>query len=152
MNTSASEIPSARFSIGVLEDKRGRLLLARRSPLARLGPAQWGFPAGHIEAGESARQCMLRELNEEIGPDHELEQLAYIGPFRDTLFGGKFEINLYHYRWLHGSVVLNDEHTEFAWVSQGDFLTYDVMLGIELDIVLLKIWPREMFDPKRLSP
>jgi len=95
-------------------------------------------------------ECALREMNEEIGPEHKISKLNILGPVRDTFYGGKFEIHLFHFRWISGEVVLNDEHTEFAWVAANEFAGLDTMLGIEEDIVLLDIWPSAMFNQSRL--
>jgi 8-oxo-dGTP diphosphatase len=142
---------SARFSICALEDAEGRLLFVKRSPEESLGAGKWGFPAGHIEAGETPRECARREMMEEIGQHHEIIEVNQVGPIRDTFYGGKFEINLFHFHWSSGTVELNHEHTAFTWASAAEFKKLDVMLGIEQDIVLLGIWPRAMFDPARLA-
>ncbi len=44
----------------------------------------WTIPKGEYEAGESARECALRELGEELGaaPVLELEQLIDLGAVR----------------------------------------------------------------------
>jgi 8-oxo-dGTP pyrophosphatase MutT (NUDIX family) len=34
---------------------------------AKKNPSHWIFPKGHIEPGENARQCAMRELSEEAG-------------------------------------------------------------------------------------
>ncbi len=144
--------PTARFSICLIEDTSKRLLFVKRSPDDSIGAGKWGFPAGHIERGESPIECAKREMDEEIGPEHEIEQLNMLGPVRDTFYGGKFEIHLFHFYWAAGTVELNDEHTEFAWVAANEFKNLDVMLGVEEDIVLLGIWPANMFNPSRLPP
>jgi 8-oxo-dGTP diphosphatase len=144
--------PSARFSICLLEDNDGRLLFVKRAPDDSIGAGKWGFPAGHIEAGESPLECAVREIGEEIGSQHDITQLNRLGPVRDTFYGGEFEIHLFHFSWSSGAVILNDEHTEFAWIAASDFKGLDVMLGVEEDIVLLGIWPPETFDPARLPP
>jgi 8-oxo-dGTP pyrophosphatase MutT (NUDIX family) len=141
----------ARFSICLLLDATNRLLLLHRAPDQKIAASQWGFPAGHIEGGESPRECAEREMDEEIGPDHRLDLIRTLGPVRDTFYGGRFEIHLFHYRWLGGSVELNAEHTAFRWVGPGEFAELDVMLGVEQDIVLLDIWPASLFEPARLG-
>jgi len=50
----------------VLRDARGRVLLARRTAGRDLAGA-WEFPGGKVEPGETARQALDRELDEELG-------------------------------------------------------------------------------------
>ncbi len=135
--------PEARFSINVVENDAGELLMLKRSPGAKLAPNRWGFPAGHIEQGESPEDCAVRELTEEIGSNFKVEPLRTVGPVRDTQYGGKYEIYLYHYRWRDGRITLNHEHTNYAWVGKEQFRDYDPMPGTDEDIVYLNIWPRE---------
>lgn len=90
-------------------------------------------------------------MNEEIGTDHRLELIRSLGPVRDTFYGGRFEIHLFHYHWLDGNIELNEEHTAFRWVGPHAFPELDVMLGVEQDIVLLDIWPASMFEAARLG-
>ena len=51
---------------GVLRDRRGRILLARRTAGRDLAGA-WEFPGGKVEPGESPREALARELHEELG-------------------------------------------------------------------------------------
>ncbi|HEX9781966.1 MAG TPA: NUDIX domain-containing protein, partial [Opitutaceae bacterium] len=142
--------PVARFSINVLENDRSELLLLKRSSRARLAPGRWGFPAGHIEDGEKPEDCALRELTEEIGKDFRVNPVQVFGPVRDTLYGGKYEVWLFHARWQGGTVRLNHEHTDHAWVSREKFRDYDPMDGTDEDIHYLKIWPRRYLRPDKL--
>ncbi len=52
-------------SAGVIESS-GRFLIAQRRADQRL-PLLWEFPGGKREAGESWRDCLARELREELG-------------------------------------------------------------------------------------
>ncbi|MBT8447791.1 MAG: NUDIX domain-containing protein [Gammaproteobacteria bacterium] len=143
--------PEARFALNVVENAGGELLLLKRSPDARLGPGLWGFPAGHIEAGETPAACAARELGEEIGPDHSVSLRRALPGLRDSLYGGRFEIFLFHLDWQAGSIRLNHEHTEYAWVARDAYQSYDVMDGIDEDIFLLGIWPRQYLNTARLD-
>jgi len=142
--------PENRFAINVLENSNNEILLLKRNPQARPGPGLWGFPAGHIEDGESPEDCAWRELNEEIGHDFESEMITRLGPMRDTFYGGIYEIHLFHRRWLGGGVRLNAEHTGYAWVGKETFRDYAVMDGIDEDIFYLGIWPVEYLNPAKL--
>ena len=64
------QAPSARASIVVvaaaLFDRDGRVLIAQRPPGKPLA-GRWEFPGGKVDAGESERQALVRELREELG-------------------------------------------------------------------------------------
>jgi len=58
--------PAVHVAAAVIEDARGRILLARRSNGRDLEGA-WEFPGGKLEPGESPEQALCRELHEELG-------------------------------------------------------------------------------------
>ena len=47
---------------------RGKLLITRR-PEGRHFEGMWEFPGGKLESNESLRQCLKREIREELGMD-----------------------------------------------------------------------------------
>lgn len=147
---SAAQPPVARFSICVLEDAHSRLLFLHRADDRPLGPGKWGFPAGHIEDGESAEDCAAREMREEIGDSHVITELQRLGPIRDSLWGGIYELHLFHYRWHHGTVQLNHEHVAYAWLGPGEHRALPVMDGIDEDIRLLGVWPLDKLNAAQL--
>ena len=140
----------ARFSINILENDQNEILLLKRRRQAKLGPGLWGFPAGHIEEGETPEECALRELGEEIGDDFHIETINHLGPLRDTFYGGVYQVYLFHHHWLDGRITLNHEHTDYAWVGREDFKNYAVMDGIDEDLLYLNIWPREYLNEDKL--
>lgn len=144
--------PEARFALNVVEDGEHRILLLRRAASAALGPGLWGLPAGHIEPGESPWDCAQRELREEIGTAHRLRLVKCLGPIRDRLYGGRYEVHLFHLRWEGGEVILNREHTAAAWVGAEDYRRYPVMDGIDEDLLYLGIWPRSVLNEDKLPP
>lgn len=140
----------SRFSINLIENSKNELLLLKRIHSAELGPGLWGFPAGHINKNETPAQCALRELSEEIGTDNSIELLQQLGPIRDTFYGGIYQIYLFHYRWNGGNILLNHEHTDYAWVSAEDYKNFDVMDGLDEDIAYLDIWPEKYLNQNKL--
>jgi 8-oxo-dGTP diphosphatase len=142
----------AKFSINILENSQNEILLLKRGIGATLGPGLWAFPAGHIEDGETPEVCAYRELSEEIGSDINIRLVNELGPIRDTLFGGIYQIYLFHHRWIDGTITLNNEHTDYAWVTSQDYKLYDVMDGLDEDIYYLGIWPRSCLNEAKLPP
>jgi 8-oxo-dGTP pyrophosphatase MutT (NUDIX family) len=149
---SEKTVPKAaeRFAFTVIENNSNELLLLKRHPRARIGPGLWGFSSGHIETGESPEQCSQREIKEELGTRFMLEKIGQVGPVRDTLYGGIYDIYLFHYKWQGGSITLNHEHTEYAWAEREKFRDYAVVDGIDEDIYHLRIWPVNYLNPDKL--
>ena len=54
-------------SIIFLNDKEEILLLLRDDKESIPYPNMWDLPGGHVEAGESAEACIIREMQEEMG-------------------------------------------------------------------------------------
>jgi ADP-ribose pyrophosphatase YjhB (NUDIX family) len=66
----------------VIFDRRGRLLLQQRSD-----GGQWGLPGGSVEIGESVRDAVRREVQEETGLTVSMRRLVgvYSEPARQVV-------------------------------------------------------------------
>lgn len=93
-------------------EKDGKVLSTQRSEAMSL-PLKWEFPGGKIEAGESAEDCLRRELLEEIGLHVCLKKSLPTS----THHYPKFTITLYPFLCSieSGEVVLH-EHSASAWL------------------------------------
>ena len=58
----------------VIRDRRGRILLARRTQERDLA-GLWEFPGGKREPGETSEAALVRELQEELGIEAEVGEL-----------------------------------------------------------------------------
>jgi 8-oxo-dGTP diphosphatase len=58
--------PVIDVAASIVRAPDGRVLMAERTP-GQLSPGFWELPGGKIDAGESAQQAAVRELEEEIG-------------------------------------------------------------------------------------
>jgi 8-oxo-dGTP pyrophosphatase MutT (NUDIX family) len=59
---------AAAVAVVVVEDAKGPgIVLTKRPDTMRTHPGQWALPGGRIDAGETAEQAALREVDEEIG-------------------------------------------------------------------------------------
>ena len=65
MHTSHSPLPIKQVAIAIIVNA-GRVLIAQRRATDAFANL-WEFPGGKVEPGETAEQCLLRELTEELG-------------------------------------------------------------------------------------
>jgi len=66
LNNSFEKTNVVEVAAAVLEKSDGSFLLAQR-PADKIWAGYWEFPGGKLEAGESARDALVRELKEELG-------------------------------------------------------------------------------------
>ncbi len=89
-----------KVAVGVVAQRRGRLLLVRRNHEPRLG--EWSFPSGYVDAGEVLEEAAVRETKEETGLDVRIQRLlgAYSAAGERVIFiayagrvtGGQIEV------------------------------------------------------------
>jgi 8-oxo-dGTP pyrophosphatase MutT (NUDIX family) len=147
--------PTARFSLAVLLNNQDEILLMRRARSDSFAPGLWGFPGGHIRGDETPEQAVRRELQEEIGNEVFLRlsgPLRRLGPVRDSLYGGVFEVHLFLFRYEGGAILRNDEHEAHAWVGKEAYHTYAVVDGVDEDLAYLEVWPVSWLNADKLPP
>ncbi len=105
----------------VIENREGRILIARRKPDIRLG-GYWEFPGGRIEPGESASGCIARELREEMDMhietggilceteyDYGQGRVVHLIAVKAILLGGRIRLH---------------DHDDIRWVSLHEISDY----------------------------
>ena len=106
----------------VIERDDGKVLIARRGPGSALA-GYWEFPGGKLEPGEGAKECLARELREELGIECEVgDHLVTHEHAYDHI---TIEMRSYAVRHVAGELV-NQEHSELAWVEPNRLLEYDL--------------------------
>ncbi len=116
--------PTVRHSVlvaaGVLE-REGKILAARRKRGSHL-EGHWEFPGGKLEPDESPKDCLVRELAEEIGvrvrPREILEVVFHRYPEKSVL------LLFYRCELLEGEPRPID-CDEIRWVSLADLPSLD---------------------------
>lgn len=120
----------------ILRNPAGLILLLKRDTKKQLF---WELPGGRIQTGETQESCLRRELSEETGimDITELEyRNTYLSPYRiDVQNGLEAGLLFYFYtgRTAVDTVVLSEDHVEYAWVNQSraqDLLAKSYGLGI----------------------
>jgi 8-oxo-dGTP diphosphatase len=106
---------------GGLLCRQGRLLLGKRSALRRSYPGVWDVPGGHVEAGETAEQALVRELREELGvTPTEWRELAVLrAPAMGDEAAHTLRLRLFLVTEWRGEPrnLLPDEHEALEWFT-----------------------------------
>lgn len=120
-----------------ISDGRGRWLMHKR-PANKQHGGLWEFPGGKVEAGESPRAALIREIEEEAGIRLDPDELAEAG---FAVSGGQegedgIVILLYTAGRWHGAVEAR-EGGEFEWrdhagIAELDKPPLDVVLALQL--------------------
>lgn len=94
-------------------EKEGHIFAARRKPGIHLA-GYWEFPGGKLEPGETEKQCLARELQEEFGVECEvgefMEESVYDYGSKIILLRG------YRVHHLRGAYQCRD-HDKIGWLT-----------------------------------
>ncbi len=99
---------------GTLVEDNGHVLLIRRAVPPRKG--YWAFPAGYMEADESAEEAAIRETKEETGLDVALDALLNVYSFEDSMHQRGVLI-LYRAHVVGGTLQPGDDAEDARWFA-----------------------------------
>ncbi len=106
--------------------RNGRVLACQRKKGARY-ELKWEFPGGKFEDGETAEQCLRRELMEElsieVGPIEKMEVESW--HYDD---GGAFQVHYGYIMDLAGHPT-NNVFEDIRWVTPAELGDLDVLEG-----------------------
>jgi 8-oxo-dGTP diphosphatase len=109
-----------RVACAVIEDE-GKVLATQRNTTMSM-PLKWEFPGGKLHEGESPEECLLRELEEELGIQvaikHSLPPVLH--RYEDFVI----ELIPFVCTLGEGSLVLF-EHRALAWLSPHELRNLD---------------------------
>lgn len=107
---------------GILKDD-DLLLTVKRNENDDLYPGAWEFPGGHLENGETLKEGLKRELEEEIGFTDEFEPIIthYYDEVKEK--NGELVHNLeidfiINVDRTKINVKLSEEHCDYKWVTK----------------------------------
>ena len=101
--------------------KDDKILVAQRSERIKL-PLKWEFPGGKLEENESEKDCVIREIREEINIDIEI-----LKKLSNSIYDyGTFKINLIPFLagYVSGEIRLA-EHKEYKLLEKEELLSLD---------------------------
>ena len=111
----------------IITDGAGRLLLIKRGHPPEAG--RWSIPGGRIEAGESDRQALVREVREETGlavtPGELAGSVQRAGPD-----GAVLDIRDYTATVTGGRLMAGDDAAGARWASAADLAGLPLTHGL----------------------
>jgi 8-oxo-dGTP diphosphatase len=93
-------------------ERRGLVLAARRGPSMHL-PFEWEFPGGKLRKGEEERECLVREVREELSIG--IEPIRRLGDSEHDYGDKHVRLIPYVCRFVSGEIVLH-EHDKARWL------------------------------------
>ncbi len=112
--------------VGVIPERRGRILLMRRAIEPRYGA--WTYPGGFMEIDETVEECAVREAREEVGVEVRLAELVGVYSRPAPVTPGIVSI-VFAGRVASGEVKVGREALEARWTRPDDIpwddLAYD---------------------------
>jgi len=118
---------------GAIIKQGGKILMLDRLSI----PLGWAAPAGHVEAGETAEETMIREIKEETNLEVKKYKLLIHEAVKFGTCGrGYTGHDWYVYEILdwNGEIKLSHEHKEIAWK------TIEEIKKIQAEKKLEEIW------------
>lgn len=118
------------ISSSIIINKKGQLLILRRSSKSKHYINYWQLPEGKVEDGETPDFAMVRELEEELGMQAKKISLKSVIPVKITLDGVEYVIiRLVYNAQMNGEIELSKDHDRIKWVHVGEALKLDLVPG-----------------------
>jgi len=122
---------TVRFVVAALILRGDEVLVCQRRPDQPMA-LKWEFPGGKIEVGETPKQALARELDEELGIDADIG--SHVTHTRHIYrSGGAVDLQFFAVHSFRGEVTNRIFH-EVRWVPLRDLTAYD-FLAADRDLI-----------------
>jgi A/G-specific adenine glycosylase len=135
MTESRAAVPHKSIGVAVIWNDEGQVLIDRRPQDGLLG-GLWEFPGGKVEAGETIEECIVREIQEELGIEIAVGDRLITIDHAYTHF--RVTLNVHHCRHLSG-IPEAIECDEIRWVSVTELDQFPFPKANERIIAALRI-------------
>jgi len=110
----------------IIENAKEEVLLLKRGATAPWMPGKWNLPGGGPDEAETPMDTATREALEETGLAVNI--LRYVA--KEWVEGDGW-VYTYHTKVFTGTVTLDPENSEYAWVAKSKLRNYDIVPGIQ---------------------
>jgi 8-oxo-dGTP diphosphatase len=102
-------------------EHQGKILITQRKPNKNQA-LKWEFPGGKIEEGETPKECLAREIKEELDIDIKVNDIFEVVHHKYE----KITILLLAYKCSYNSGILKTvDCNNFMWVTLDEMKKYD---------------------------
>jgi 8-oxo-dGTP diphosphatase len=133
------ELPHKQIGVAVIWNQSGQILIDKRRASGSMG-GLWEFPGGKIEAGETAAECILREIREELGIEITVEE--HLISIEHTYPAFQLKLIVHHSQHISG-IPQPIESDEVRWVSVKDLDKYQFPAANAAIINAIQLGSRE---------
>ena len=125
---------------GIITDKDNRVLLLRRAN-TKHHYGGWCLPGGKIDFGLTVQQALVKEVKEETNIECDSVRFLFFQDNLPTPTLSTHFVTLYFKCYGHGSIKLNEESSDFAWVGPSEFEKFDVVFMN--DLAIKEFWAKK---------
>lgn len=113
-------------------NEQGNILLQKRAADKKLHPNKWGICAGHVDAGETVDEAMIRELEEELGLRVSLDELdfMFISKEQSEFPSGRKNYVFYYAYFLRTDLEISDYKIQTAELSEVKYIPFEELRRI----------------------
>lgn len=108
--------------VGAAVVRDGRVMLCRRA-VGEREAGFWEFPGGKVHEGETAEECLARELEEELGIGARVGE--FVAENVHAYEHVTIRLRVYRVEWVTGELALS-VHDAVEWVQTSALLSYDL--------------------------
>lgn len=120
MRTPSNPLPHKKIGVAVIRNEAQEILIDRRKAEGLLG-GLWEFPGGKIEPGESVKECIKREIKEEL--DIEIAVDDHLISIDHAYTHFRITLHVHYCRHLSGEPQ-TIECDEIRWVTLDEIDQY----------------------------
>lgn len=116
-------IPTRAVKAIIIKDDK--ILLLQRNPDTK-GEENWDLPGGLVEDGESSKDTLIREVEEELGIEFLIREKSESWKFFRSKDSNWVYVQNYICEYEDGEIELSDEHISYEWIDPEDIVNYPV--------------------------